>query len=75
MNKVERDFNTIMTSDTTGVIACMIAKQTGVTPYEAFRNFLTSDTYRQFRNPKSYKNNWGAAQIVKDYLQSVRPLD
>lgn len=71
MNQAEREFNMIMTADTTGVIACMIAEQTGQTPYEAFRSFFTSDTYRQFRNPDSYMNNWGPAPIVKHYLQHL----
>ncbi len=75
MNEAEREFNMIMTADTTGVIACMIAKQIGQTPYEAFRGFFNSNTYRKFRNPDSYMNNWGPGPIVKAYLQELDGID
>lgn len=75
MNEAERQFNMIMTSDTTGIIACMIAEQTGQTPYEAFRSFIMSHTYRQFRNPKSYMNTWGPAPIVKEYLRTQKRIN
>lgn len=72
MDEAQREFNMIMTADTTGIIACMIATHTGQTPYEAFRSFIHSSTYREFRNPASFMNNWGPAQIVKEYLSRLK---
>lgn len=72
MNEHDRELNLILTADTTGVIACMIAERTGQTPYEAFRAFIKSDTYRQFRNPKSYVNDWGPGPVASHYLEEIK---
>lgn len=74
MDNAEKDMNMILTADTTGIIACMIAKETGQTPLEAFKNFIKSYTYSLFRNPRCYMNNWGPAPIVKEYLREINNI-
>lgn len=69
MNDAERELNLILTCDTVGVIACTIARLTGQTPYEAWRDFMRSETYRLFRNPDCFVNNWGSAQVAEAFLE------
>lgn len=74
MDNAEKELNMILTADTTGVIACMIAKETGQTPFEAFKGFIKSYTYSLFRNPRCYMNNWGPAPIVREYLREINNI-
>lgn len=69
INEEAKDLNLILTADATGVIACMIAEHMGVTPYEAFKQFIQSRTYGLFRNPDCYVNNWGAAPVAAAFLK------
>lgn len=71
MSEDDKELNIILTADTTGVIACMIAKHTGQSPYGAFRDFIKSETYRMFRNPKSYVNDWGPGPVAAHYLKEI----
>lgn len=75
MDACDKDLNLILTADTTGVIACMIAEHTGMRPYDAFRNFYKSETYRLFRNPDSFVNNWGPGPVTAAYLREISSLD
>lgn len=67
MTDKEHILHQILVSTQTGTIVIRLAKELGITPYEAFRRFFTSKTYAQFRTPGSIMNMLGDPAIVKEY--------
>ena len=52
----------------TGTIVCRLAKELGVSNYEAFRRSFRSKTYERFRNPDSYVCMLSDPAIVQEFL-------
>lgn len=71
MSEKEKTLHRILTAAQTGTIVCRIAKILDITPYEAFRRFITSKTYDNFRNPASALSMCGDPAIVEEYLREV----
>lgn len=60
--------NEILTASQTGTIVCRIADRLKIKPYDAFRNFIKSNTYKIFRNPESSYSYLGDEAICQLYL-------
>lgn len=69
MSEKERTLHQILTSTQTGTIVCRLAKELGISTYEAFTRFFKSKTYAQFRIPGSIMSMLGDSVIVNEYLQ------
>ena len=63
--------NEILTSSQTGTIVCRIADRLNIKPYEAFKNFIKSNTYRVFRNPDSTYSYLGDEAICELFLSEI----
>lgn len=63
--------NEILTVSQTGTIVCRIADQLKITPYDAFKNFIKSNTYRLFRTPDSSYSYLGDEAICQLYLAEI----
>ena len=53
MSEKDKVLHRILTASQTGTIVCRIADLLGIPPYEAFRRFIMSKTYANFRKPGS----------------------
>lgn len=62
-------FHDIVTARQTGIISCMIAERLGIEPYEAFRRFIRSYTYAQFRKPFEFYSTLGESTLANLFLQ------
>ena len=67
--------NEILTASQTGTIVCRIAARLNIKPYEAFKDFIKSNTYRLFRNPESTYSFLGDEAICQLYLAEISELD
>lgn len=63
--------NEILTVSQTGTIVCRIADRLKITPYDAFKNFIKSNTYRLFRTPDSSYSYLGDEAICQLYLAEI----
>jgi len=70
MTNKEKTLHQILTSTQTGTIVCRLAKELGISDYEAFRRFFTSKTYAQFRKPGSLMSMLSDPAIVNEYLNN-----
>lgn len=68
MSDKERVLHQILTATQTGTITCRIARELGITTYEAFRRFFMSKTYAKFRTPGSIMSMLGDPAIVQEFL-------
>ena len=57
-----------LTATQTGTIVCRLAKELGVSKYEAFRRFLRSKTCERFRNPDCCVCMLSDPAIVQEFL-------
>lgn len=60
--------HSILTATQTGTIVCRIAKVLDIPAYEAFRRFINSKTYANFRMPGSALSMCGDPAIVDEFL-------
>ena len=70
-NDKKKVLNEILTAAQTGTIVCRIAYRLKIKPYDAFRNFIKSNTYRLFRNPESSYSYLGDEAICQLYLTEI----
>lgn len=71
MTERDRVLHEILTAAQTGTIVCRLAKELNVSNYEAFRRFLHSRTYAEFRTPGSMLSMLGDPAIVDEYLREI----
>ena len=68
MNEKEKVLHRILTATQTGTIVCRIAKTLGIPTYEAFRRFIMSKTYANFRVAGSAMSMCGDPAIVEEFI-------
>lgn len=68
MSERDRILHQILTASQTGTIVCRIAKELGISSYEAFRRFFKSKTYAKFRTHGSIMSMLGDPAIVQEFL-------
>lgn len=71
MNEKELTLHKILTAAQTGTIVCRIAKVLDIPPYEAFRRFIMSKTYANFRIPGSLLSMCGDPAIVEEFIKET----
>ncbi len=69
MTKKDKLLHQILTASQTGTIVCRIARQLNIPVYEAFRRFIRSKTYANFRQPNSALSYCGDPAIVEEFLK------
>lgn len=69
MSEKDKMLHQILTASQTGTIVCRIAKELGISTYEAFQRFFTSKTYSKFRTPGSIMSMLGDPAIVQEFLK------
>lgn len=72
MSEKEKLLHSILTAAQAGTIICRIAKVLDIPPYEAFRRFIKSKTYANFRMPGSALSMWGDPAIIEEFLSESR---
>lgn len=72
MNEKDKELHRILTASQTGTIVCRIAKTLGISSYEAFRRFIMSKTYANFRKPGSILSMCGDPAIVEEFLRESK---
>ncbi len=68
MSEKEHILHMILTSTQTGTIVCRLAKELGISSYEAFCRFFKSKTYAEFRTHGSIMSMLGDPAIVQEFL-------
>lgn len=68
MSEKEHTLHQILTATQTGTIVCRLAKELGISSYEAFTRFFKSKTYAQFRTPYSVVSMLNDSNIIKEYI-------
>lgn len=63
------ELHRILTTSQTGTIVCRIAKILEIPTYEAFRRFIMSKTYANFRKPGSVLSMCGDPAVVQEFLR------
>lgn len=71
MTENDKLLHRILTASQTGTIVCRLAERLAISPYEAFRRFIKSKTYANFRKPGSALSMWGDPAIVDEYLRET----
>lgn len=71
MSDKDKLLHQILTASQTGTIVCRIARTLNIPLYEAFRRFITSKTYANFRRPGSLLSYWGDPAIVQEFLSET----
>lgn len=72
MSEKERELHRILTATQTGTIVCLIARTLGISTYEAFRRFIKSKTYANFRVAGSALSMCGDPAIVEEFLSESK---
>lgn len=72
MSEKEKVLHSILTAAQTGTIVCRIAKVLDIPTYEAFRRFIKSKTYANFRMAGSALSMCGDPAIVEEFLAESR---
>ncbi len=72
MSEKEKLLHRILTASQTGTIVCRIAEMLGISTYEAFRRFIMSKTYANFRKPGSLLSMSGDPAIVEEFLNESK---
>lgn len=72
MSEKERELHRILTATQTGTIVCLIARTLGIPTYEAFRRFIKSKTYANFRVAGSALSMCGDPAIVEEFLSESK---
>lgn len=68
MSDEQKMLHRILTATQTGTIVCRIARVLDISTYEAFRRFIKSNTYANFRKADSALSMWGDPAIVAEFL-------
>ena len=71
-NENKKILNEILTASQTGTIVCRIADRLKMKPYDAFKDFIKSNTYRIFRTPESSYSYLGDEAICQLYLAEIK---
>ena len=72
MSEKEKELHRILTATQTGTIVCLIAKTLGIPTYEAFRRFIMSKTYANFRVAGSAMSMCGDPAIVEEFINETK---
>lgn len=64
----DTELHKVLTATQTGTIVCRLAKELGISNYEAFQRFFRSKTYAEFRTPGSYMSMLGDPAIVQEFI-------
>lgn len=72
MSEKEKILHKILTATQTGTIVCRIARVLDIPTYEAFRRFIKSKTYANFRLAGSALSMCGDPAIVDEFLMETR---
>lgn len=72
MSEKEITLHRILTATQTGTIVCRIARELEIPVYEAFRRFIKSKTYANFRIAGSALSMCGDPAIVEEFLNEIR---
>lgn len=72
MSEKDKMLHRILTATQTGTIVCLIAKTLGIPSYEAFRRFINSKTYANFRVAGSALSMCGDPAIVEEFIQESK---
>lgn len=72
MSEKEKMLHRILTASQTGTIVCRIAKTLDIPSYEAFRRFIISKTYANFRKPGSALSMCGDPAIVEEFIRESK---
>lgn len=68
MSEKELILHRILTSTQTDTIVCRLAKELGISTYEAFCRFFKSKTYAELRKQGSIMSMLGDPAIVQEFL-------
>lgn len=71
MSEQEKMLHRILTASQTGTIVCRIAQRLNISPYEAFKRFIKSKTYANFRMPGSALSMCGDPAITEEFLHEI----
>lgn len=72
MSEKDKVLHRILTATQTGTIVCRIAKALDISSYEAFKRFIMSKTYANFRIAGSALSMCGDPAIVDEFLNETR---
>lgn len=72
MSEKEKILHRILTATQTGTIVCRIAKVLDIAPYEAFKRFIKSKTYANFRMAGSALSMCGDPAIVEEFIRETK---
>ena len=72
MSEKDKILHRILTATQTGTIVCRIAKVLNISSYEAFKRFIRSKTYANFRIAGSALSMCGDPAIVDEFLNETR---
>ncbi|MCM1484497.1 MAG: hypothetical protein NC043_09185 [Muribaculaceae bacterium] len=72
MSEKDKVLHRILTATQTGTIVCRIAKVLNIPSYEAFKRFIKSKTYANFRVAGSALSMCGDPAIVEEFLNETR---
>lgn len=72
MSEKDKVLHRILTATQTGTIVCRIAKMLGIPTYEAFRRFIMSKTYANFRKHGSVLSMCGDLAIVEEFIRETK---
>lgn len=72
MSEKDKVLHRIVTATQTGTIVCRIAKMLSIPTYEAFRRFIMSKTYANFRKHGSVLSMCGDPVIVEEFIRETK---
>lgn len=73
-NEKQKFLNEILTSTQTGTIVCRLSSKMNISTYEAFKAFISSQTYRIFRKTDSTYSYFGDEAICQIFLKEIGEL-
>lgn len=72
MSEKEKVLHRILTATQTGTIVCRIANVLDIPAYEAFKRFIKSNTYANFRIAGSALSMCGDPAIVEEFIREIK---
>lgn len=72
MSEQDKVLHRILTATQTGTLVCRIAKTLGIPTYEAFRRFIMSKTYANFRKLGSVLSMCGDPALVEEFVRESK---
>ena len=72
MSDNEKMLHSILTATQAGTIICRIAKMLDIPTYEAFKHFILSKTYANFRVAGSALSMCGDPAVVEEFIKETK---